>query len=137
MRERENVELIKRAYAAFGRGDLPGLMEMVANDLDFQHPMPQAIWPFAGKRAGRVGLTEFIQGSPQAIAREHFEPEEIIAQGDFVVVLLSEEMKAKTTGISINNPHVHVFKIVDGKIAQFRIFEDTAPIIAALQGYRK
>jgi hypothetical protein len=32
---------------------------------------------------------------------------------------------------------VHVFKIVDSKIAQFMIFEDTAPIIAALHGYGK
>jgi hypothetical protein len=54
-----------------------------------------------------------------------------------VVSLLSERMRAKATGVSFDNPHVHVFKIIDGKIAQFLIFEDTAPIIAALQGYRK
>jgi hypothetical protein len=32
---------------------------------------------------------------------------------------------------------VHVFTFKSSKVVQFLIFEDTAPIIAALQGYRK
>ena len=137
MKEQENIELIKRMYSAFKRGDLDGLLTLCADDFDFQHPMPQAIWPFAGNRKGHQGFIEFVQGSSQVIAREHFEAERFIAQDEHVVVLLAERMRAKTTGITFNNPHVHVFRIVDGKITQFQIFKDTAPIIAALQGYGK
>jgi uncharacterized protein len=137
MSAQDNTELIKRAYPAFGRGDLAALMALMAEDLDFQHPMPQSIWPFAGKRKGRKGLEDFIKGSAEVIVREHFEPSEMIAQGDYVVVLLEERMSAKATGISFDNPHVHVFKVVDGKISRFLIFEDTAPLIAALQGYHR
>ena len=137
MGEQDNIDLVKKAYAAFERGDVPALLELFADDLNFQHPMPQAIWSWAGRRRGRKAFVEFLEGSSQAIEREHFEAEEFIAGGDYVVVLLSERMRAKATGISFDNPHVHVFKIVDGKIVQFMIFEDTAPIIAALQGYRK
>ena len=137
MSAEENVELIRRAYAAFRRGDMAALMVLMAEDLDFQHPMPQSIWPFAGKREGRKGLEEFIRGSAQVIVREHFEPSQMIAQGDYVAVLIEERMSTKSTGISFDNPHMHVFKIVDGQISRFLIFEDTAPLIAALQGYRK
>ena len=137
MSERDNSELIQRAYAAFKRGDLESLLSLFADDFDFQHPMPQAIWPFAGSRKGHQGFIEFIRGSSEVIEREHFEPGEFIAQGDYVAVLLSERMRAKATGVTFENPHVHVFKIVNARIVQFLIFEDTAPIIAALQGYRR
>ena len=137
MGERDNCDLVKQAYAAFKRGDIKALLDLLDDDLDFQHPMPQAIWPWAGKRRGRKEFVEFIEGSSQAIEREHFEVDEFIAQGEYVAVLLSERMRAKATGVSFDNPHMHVFKVVGGKIAQFMIFEDTAPIIAALQGYSK
>jgi ketosteroid isomerase-like protein len=137
MREENNTELIKQAYAAFKRADMKTLLSLFTEDFAFQHPMPRAIWPFAGSRRGHKGFVEFVQGSSLVIEREHFEANEFIAQGDYVVVLLSERMRANATNIVFDNPHVHVFKIVEGKITQFLIFEDTAPIIAALQGYRK
>ena len=137
MKEHDNIELIKKVYSTFKRGDLDGLLALFADDFDFQHPMPPAIWSFAGNRKGHQGFIEFVQGSSQIIAREHFEADQFIAQGEYVVVLLTERMRAKTTGVAFDNPHVHVFRIVDGKITQFRIFEDTSPIIAALQGYGK
>lgn len=137
MSERDNVELIKRAYATFKSGDVQAFLELFADDFDFQHPMPQATWPWAGRRKGRREFVQFIEGSSQVIEREHFEVGEFIAQGDYVAVLLSERMRVKATGISFDNQHVHVFKILGGKIEQFMIFEATAPIIAALQGYHK
>ncbi|MGH7841625.1 MAG: nuclear transport factor 2 family protein [Candidatus Binataceae bacterium] len=137
MSELDNTEIVKRAYAAFKSGDIQALLALFTDDFEFQHPMPRSIWPFAGRRKGRAAFVEFIEGSRQVIEREHFEGNQFIAQGDFVVVLLSERIRAKATGISLDNPHVHVFKIVGGKIAHFMVFEDTAPIIAALQGSRK
>ena len=82
MKEQDNTELIKKAYSAFKRGDLDGLLELFADDFDFQHPMPQAIWPFAGNRKGHKGFVEFVKGSSQVIAREHFQADQSIAQGD-------------------------------------------------------
>lgn len=105
MKEQENIELIKKVYSAFKRGDLDALLALFAHDFDFQHPMPQAIWPFAGTRKGRKGFIEFVQGSSQVIAREHFEADQFIAQGEHVVVLLAERMRAKTTGVAFDNPH--------------------------------
>lgn len=63
MNENRNIELIKGVYAAFKRNDLNRLLAMFANDFDFQHPMPQTIWSFAGHRKGHQGFVEFVQGS--------------------------------------------------------------------------
>ena len=137
MSEQQNVELIKSCYAAFTRGDLQALLGLFSEDLDFQHPMPQSIWPWAGKRNGRAGFAEFLTGLKETIELEQFEPHEFIAQGDYVAVLVFEHGRVKATGVTFDNSYVHVFKLKGGKAVQFLIFEDTAPIIAALQGYSR
>lgn len=43
----------------------------------------------------------------------------------------------KATGVVYEISEVHVFKLQNGKAVQLMVFEDTAPIIAALQGYRR
>ena len=45
-----------------------------------------------------------------------------------------ERARSKATGIAVDNSYVHVYTIKDGTITQLLIFEDTAPIIAALHG---
>jgi uncharacterized protein len=133
MDDQDNIQSLKTLYAAFIRGDIHSVLGFFSDDLDFQHPMPQSIWPWAGKRLGRTGLAEFIEGLNPLIEYEQFEPREYIAQGDRVAVLFFEHGRIKATGVTFDNYYVHVFKFKEGKIVQFLIFEDTAPIIAALR----
>ena len=137
MSEQQNVELIKSGYAAFTRGDRQALLDLFSEDLDFQHPMSQSIWPWAGKRSGRAGFAEFLAGLDETVEYEQFEPREFIAQGDLVAVLVFERSRVKATGVAFDNAYMHVFKVKGVKVVQFLVFEDTAPIIAALQGYRR
>jgi ketosteroid isomerase-like protein len=64
---------------------------------------------------------------------EQFEPREFIAQGNKVVVLVFERFRIKATGRSVDNEYVHVVTLRGGKVVQFCIYEDTAPIIAAIR----
>jgi ketosteroid isomerase-like protein len=113
MSEQQNVELIKSAYAAFTRGDRQTLLDLFSEGLDFQHPMPQSIWPWAGKRSGRAGFAEFLAGLDETVEYEQFEPREFIAQGDLVAVLVFERSRVKATGVVFDNFYVHVFKFKD------------------------
>jgi ketosteroid isomerase-like protein len=81
-------------------------------------------------------LPEFARLA-KTIEYDQFEPREFIAQDDFVAVVLFERGRVKAIGVTFDNLYVHVFRFAHGKVTQIRIFEDTAPIIAALQGYRK
>jgi uncharacterized protein len=137
MSEQDNVELVKSAYSAFAQGDIQSLLGLFADDLDFQHPMPQSIWPWAGRRSGRPGVAEFFVGLSETLEYERLEPREFIAQNDWVAVLLFERTRVKATGVLFEISEVHVFKLKNGKVVQLMVFEDTAPIIAALQGYRR
>lgn len=45
MSEQENVEIVKRGFAAFQRGDIQAVLNLFSDDVDFRHPMSTAIWP--------------------------------------------------------------------------------------------
>ena len=137
MSERDNIELVKSCYSAFARGDIQASLGLFADDLDFQHPMPQSIWPWADRRSGRQGLADFFAGLRDTLEYERLEPREFIAQNDWVAVLLFERTRVKATGVVFEISEVHVFNLKNGKAVQLMVFEDTAPIIAALQGYRR
>jgi uncharacterized protein len=133
MGERDNVDLVRGIYAAFARGDMQSVMAPFADSLEFQHPMPQSIWPWAGSRRGRQGLAEFFAGISETLEYERLEPHQFIAQENFVAVVLSERTRVRANGFFFEIGEVHLFKVENGKIVQLTIFEDTAPIIAALQ----
>ena len=133
MRERDNVELVQSIYSAFARGDMKSVLAPFADGLDFQHPMPQSIWPWAGSRSGRQGLAEFFAGISETLEYERLEPHQFIAQDDSVAVVLSERTRVKATGVFFELSEVHLFRLENGKVMQLTIFEDTAPIITAFQ----
>jgi ketosteroid isomerase-like protein len=128
---------VKRCYAASAEGPIQQGLQLFAEDLDFQHPMPLSIRPWAEMRSGRQRLEQFCADSARPSRFEQFEPRELIAQDQYVVVTLFERGRIKTTVVALDNPYVHVLKFAEGKVAQIRIFEDTARINAALQGYPK
>ena len=137
MGDRENVEIVQGIYSAFARGDMKLVLAPFADSLEFQHPMPQSIWPWAGSRSGRQGFAEFFAGVSETLEYERLEPHQFIAQDDSVAVVLSERTRVRATGVFFEISEVHLFRLENGKVVQLTIFEDTAPIIAALQGYQR
>jgi uncharacterized protein len=57
---------------------------------------------------------------------ERFEPREFVAQGDKVAVLGFERSRIKPTGRTLEQEWAHVYKLRDGKVAEFSALEDTA-----------
>jgi ketosteroid isomerase-like protein len=133
MNEQENVALVKQALAAFGGGDLQTFLNLFAEDAELRHPMSTAIWPWAGTQRGRARIEEAAAGVTEVLEFEQFEPREFIAQGNKVVVLVFECVRSKATGRVVDNDYVHVYTVRDGKIIQFCVYEDTAPVIAAIR----
>jgi ketosteroid isomerase-like protein len=83
LKEPENIESVKLMIEAFTQGRIQEMLQSFSEELDFQHPMPQSIWPWVGQRSGRQGLAEYFAGLNKTIEYDQFEPREFIAQGDF------------------------------------------------------
>jgi ketosteroid isomerase-like protein len=122
----ENLQLVRDGYAAFGRGDLPGLLSLLAEDVVWV--IPGDGLPMAGTFRGRDGVASFFQKLQQEADILEFQTREFLADGDRVLVVGWERMKLKATGRGAEIDWVMSFTIRNGKIAAFRQYTDTKAI---------
>lgn len=130
MSDPTNVDVVQGTYEAFGRGDIPALLGLLTDDVEWTFQGPSMI-PFAGPRRGREGVAEFFSLLGETIEFQQFEPREFVAQGDTVVVVGYERNLIKPTGRTFEQEWAHVYTLRDGMIAKGRFFEDTAAYVAA------
>ena len=133
MSEQENVQAVQQQYATFLRGDIQAVLNGLTDDVEWQEPGPPDVLPWAGTRRGREQVAQFFTLLSEILEFEQFEPQEFIAQGDKVVVLVRQRVRVKTTGRTFEQDTAQVLTLREGKIAKFRI-EDTAAIVAAVRG---
>jgi ketosteroid isomerase-like protein len=129
MGTQENVQLVKDGYAAFGRGDVAGLLALLAEDVEWQIPGPGL--PLAGTYRGHEGVANFFQKLSQEADILDFQPREFVADGDHVLVIGWESARVKATGRTAEVDWVMSFTVRNGKIALFREFTDTKAIADA------
>jgi ketosteroid isomerase-like protein len=124
MEEQQNTQLVKDAYAAYGRGDVAGVLSCMSPQIDWELASVPGL-SFTGKRKGSKEVEEYFRLADAARTMRAFEPREFIAQGNKVVVLGSGAWTVKDTGRDFASDWVHVFTIEDGRIAAFREFLDS------------
>jgi uncharacterized protein len=132
MSAEENVETAKEGYAAFGRGDVPAILELLTDDIEWIEPGPADVIAAAGTYRGKEEVAGFFATLAENAEIHRFEPHEFIAQGDHVVVLIHSESTVKSTGRKVTNHVAHVWAFEGGKVARLEMFQDTAAIAAAL-----
>lgn len=127
----DTTTIVRTAYDAFGRGDIPAVLDCFHPDL---------VWIEAA--GGRYGGT--YQG-PQAVVDGVFapigsewdgflvEPERLVAEGDIVVSIGTYRGKFRATGKSMTARFVHVWEVREGRLARFEQIADTASLNAVEQ----
>jgi ketosteroid isomerase-like protein len=131
MSEQENVRLVEAAYAAFQRGDIPGVLANFTEDAGWDTPGSSDAIPHAGRRRGHGEMTEFFSTLAATENITHFEPREFIAQNDKVVVVGNYKGTVRATGRDYDVDWLHVFTARDGKLTGFREYLDTAALADA------
>ena len=127
----DNLDVIRRGYYAFGRGDINTLLESFDEQVSWVTPGPPEL-ATSGRRTGRQEVAEFFVSVNELFDIQRFEPKDFLAQGDRVVVVGSETARARSTGNVIELDWVHVFTMRNGKVVAFQEFFDTAAVVAAL-----
>ena len=127
----ENVRIVQEAYAAFGRGDIPAVLNLLTGDVEWVVPGPPDRLPHVGTFRGREDVERFFALLGQAVEHEQFEPRDFVAGGQGVVALGSERARARATGRSYENEWAMVFVLREGRIAKLRVYEDTAALVDA------
>jgi len=125
MSEQDNTQIVKEAYAAFKRGDIPAILNMLADDVKWFLPGPTDIIPVAGRRHGREEVGQFFSALDQNQEAKEFEPQAFIAQDDKVVALGHYVWHIKSNGRQYASDWAHVFTLRDGKVVGFQEYYDT------------
>lgn len=132
MSEQDNRALVQRGYDAFGRGDIPALLELLAEDVQWETPGPPEL-PTAGSRRGHQQVSEFFETINSLYDLQAFEAQVFVAEGDRVVVLGTETARVKATGKVLNTNWAHVFTVRNGQVVAFQEYLDTAAVMAELK----
>jgi hypothetical protein len=132
MSEQQNLEVVRRGYEAFGRGDIHALLDLLADDVEWVSPGPPEL-PTAGNRRGRQQVAQFFQAVDQIFEIQQFEPKAFVAQGDRVVVLGTDTARIKATGKMVTEDWAHAFTVHDGRIVRMQEFIDTSAVVAELK----
>ena len=130
MGENTNLDVIKEAYAAFGRGDIAAVLSVQAPNVELEYAGPDQI-PWAGSFRGLEGAKKWFGTIDAEADIESFEPHVFVAQGDQVVVLGFERARSKHTGLAYESHWAHSYTLAAGKIIKFREYADTAAVATA------
>ncbi len=135
MKESVNIETVKAMYAAFGRGDIPGMLKHMDESIVFTIPGSSA-FPLSGVRNGLREVQRFFE----EVERRHeftvYEPREFIAQANRVVALVHYEGRNKITGKGFIADAAVLWTFGDGKAIRFQEFTDTEALANAARGNR-
>jgi uncharacterized protein len=128
--EQENTKLVRQVYDNFKSGDIKALLNLLADDIEWQLPEIEDV-PFSGKHRGQEQMGQFFASLVDAQEVQHFDPREFIAQGDKVVALGHYAWRVKSTGMEFGGDFAHVFTVGKGKVIRFHEYMDTAAAAAA------
>ena len=129
-----NISLVQSIYAAFGRGDVPTILEALAPDVDWQVNGRIEDYPLFGGWKGRERVRSFLSLVAETEDFLEFTPREFHVAGDKVFVTGRCAGTIRRTRRPFVCEWIHIFGVRDGKVAMFREFTDTAQFAEAYNG---
>lgn len=126
-------ETVRRFYDLFIAGKIDeAVTGCLAEDFVLLNPLPEPI-PFGGRFEGAGGFLEYLDRIFAAIELEEFVADELLCDGDRVVVIGRERSRVKTTGRHYAMEWVHVLRTSRGRIVSMREYNDTAAMRDAFE----
>jgi uncharacterized protein len=131
MSEKENTELVRGIYEAFGRGDIPAILNSLANDVDWVVAGLKDGIPYAGTYQGKDDVGQFFSLLAENVEYDLFEARDFVAQDEAVAVFGQYQGRVKPSGKALTTEWAMRWTIQNGRVTNFRVYEDTAAVVAA------
>ena len=121
----EAIEIVKAAYTTFGSGDLEGWKKLHSDDLKFTVlGNIKTSGVHIGKDAVIKDVFNVIPSTWPGFKLTH---KEIYSDGNMIFV------HSDMTAAGLDTETMHMFKVVDGLIVEFKAFDDTGSMKAIEQ----
>jgi len=130
MSTQENKQLAINGYQMFLKGDIQGVLDMCADDVEWTSADLPSV-PFAGVFHGKNGVMDFFQKLGAEVEFLDYQPQSFIADEDKVAVSGASTIRVRSTGVTYDDIWVHIFTMKNGKTVRFEQFHNTAAAVAA------
>lgn len=131
-KEQENLEIVKHMFEMVERGNIPGALEMLAQEVYWQSPVTRTgskELSWYKPRHNRREVAEYFKELGEKVKPDKFEFLNFTVQGDHVVI----EGKNRGTVIATGNVYEHdwmmIFELRNKKIIRHLHYYDTADLL--------
>jgi ketosteroid isomerase-like protein len=124
----ENVEVVRRGYEAYARGDLATAGLAYSED---------TVWdvtrfrPDEGTHTGLEELTKYLQSWRETWAEHSFSLEQALDAGDRVVAVIVESGTGRASGAPVTIRYGQVITVRGGKIIETIVYRDVDEALEA------
>jgi ketosteroid isomerase-like protein len=127
---RENVELVRRIYDLFARGDIEGTLGLVNDDFELRLP---DIYPEGPETyRGREGLQRWLAMVEDTWGEWRFDLERVIEADEQVVALVRIVAEGGASGVPVDREVAHLWSIHDGKASMASVHLERAEALEAV-----
>jgi ketosteroid isomerase-like protein len=114
-----NLETVQSIYQAFGRGDIPAILERLAPGVVWDHDLPGYGVGYLEPGTGREDVAKFFAGL-DVLDFESFEILNFLEGANQVAVTIRSALRNKTTGRHLTDLEVHIWTFGDdGLVVRF------------------
>jgi ketosteroid isomerase-like protein len=115
-----NADTVQSMYEAFGRGDIPFILDRLADDVEWEYSITPLGVPWLDRQRGRAAVPAFF-ASLAALEFHRFQPKTLLERGNIVVALIDVDITVKATGTRIaEEDEVHIWYFDDaGRVVRF------------------
>lgn len=122
--ESQNTSQVVKIFEAFGRGDIPSIVEQLSDDVRFKSHLDPVV-PWAGEFSGKTEVLRYFQALGGSAEVAGHPVHSLLAQGDTVVATGDVTFRVRGTGKEGASSWVYIFKLAEGKVQSFEQFNDT------------
>ena len=123
MTEQDNLQLVESIFEAFGRGDIPFILDQLTDDVRFVAHLEPAV-PWSGDYAGKANVVDYFQALGGAVEVTAHAVNELVVQGDTVVAMGDVSFRTRGNGKPGESSWVYVWKLRDGQVCGYDQFND-------------
>jgi uncharacterized protein len=125
----ENITIARRAYEAFQRDGVEGIIPFLDEEIEWRNPEDS---PIAGVWRGHQGVRDWFRQASEAFGEMTFTPDEFREVSDErILVLLRFGLTGAESGVQMDVPFAHLIDMRAGRATGLRMYSDQRKALEA------
>jgi len=124
----DNLERLRAAYESFLTDGLA--FDLMTDDIEFRQP--DEVGGGEGVYHGREGVARGVGELVDVFDEMRAVPERFIPVGDYIVVLVRLQGRAKASGVPIDQPYAHVWRFQGERADLWHAYSDRQEALRAV-----